>query len=488
MFYSSDYTVDTSLRPKLVLTLSSSSYALTVNNTGSGSGTVTSNPAGITCGAQCSEWFDNSTSVTLTAAPATNSVFSGWSGDCSGTATTCTVTMDAAKNVTATFTSHTLVVAKTGSGSGTVKSNPAGISCGTDCNESYLPGTVVTLTATAAANSIFAGWTGDCSGSATTCNVTMDVAKSVTAKFNLRSYSLTVTKNGTGIGTITSSPSGISCGTTCSKSYIYGTQVTLTAKPATGSVFAGWDGTCSTTTALTCTLTVSSTKKVTAIFNPIRLKVIKAGNGSGMVTSNPSGISCDPTCTKTYSIATKVTLTAAANSGSTFAGWSGNCSGTTLTCTITVANDLNVTANFNLTTASEEFPKNGSWPSGWTTPTTSNNSWLVTNEWASAGSFSFRSGKIWNNQKSKTQVSGNFQAGNVSFKLRVSSEANYDLLVFYIDGVKKSFWSGEVNNLAVSFPITAGNHTLVWSYEKDDSLAVGSDAAWIDEVSLPPTN
>src|SRR5262249_43617532 len=77
---------------------------LTVSRAGAGSGTVTSNPAGISCGATCSASFTNGTSVTLTAAAAAGSTFTGWSGACTGTATTCTVAMSAAQTVTATFT------------------------------------------------------------------------------------------------------------------------------------------------------------------------------------------------------------------------------------------------------------------------------------------------------------------------------------------------------------------------------------------------
>ena len=77
---------------------------LTVNKTGTGSGTVTSNPAGIDCGSTCSADFTPNTVVTLTATPTAGSLFSGWSGACTGSANTCPVTMDAAKNVTATFT------------------------------------------------------------------------------------------------------------------------------------------------------------------------------------------------------------------------------------------------------------------------------------------------------------------------------------------------------------------------------------------------
>jgi len=78
---------------------------LSINKTGAGTGTVTSNPAGIDCGTNCSYSFDNNLSVTLTAKADTGSSFTGWSDNgCSGTGT-CTVTMSAARSVTANFIS-----------------------------------------------------------------------------------------------------------------------------------------------------------------------------------------------------------------------------------------------------------------------------------------------------------------------------------------------------------------------------------------------
>jgi uncharacterized repeat protein (TIGR02543 family) len=84
-------------------TPSGPTYALTVNKAGTGSGAVTSNPAGIDCGSDCSEPYLSGTPVTLSATPASGYTFSGWSGACTGTGA-CTVTMTAAKSVTATFT------------------------------------------------------------------------------------------------------------------------------------------------------------------------------------------------------------------------------------------------------------------------------------------------------------------------------------------------------------------------------------------------
>jgi hypothetical protein len=161
-------------------------HALTVTRGGTGSGTVTSSPAGINCGSTCGANFDYNTAVTLSAAAGTGSTFSGWSGEgCSGTGT-CEVTMTQARTVTATFTLNTYVlsVTKAGTGGGTVTSSPAGITCGSSCSASFDYNTLVTLSASAGTGSSFSGWSGACSGTGS-CQVTMDGAKGVTATFNL---------------------------------------------------------------------------------------------------------------------------------------------------------------------------------------------------------------------------------------------------------------------------------------------------------------
>lgn len=82
----------------------SPTFILSVSNAGgTGSGKVTSSPAGIDCGTDCSQTYPDGTAVTLTAAPATGSTFTGWSGGCTGTELTCTVNMNANQTVNATF-------------------------------------------------------------------------------------------------------------------------------------------------------------------------------------------------------------------------------------------------------------------------------------------------------------------------------------------------------------------------------------------------
>ncbi len=157
---------------------------------------------------------------------------------------------------------------------------------------------------------------------------------------------LTVTRAGAGMGTVSSSPAGISCGSDCSQSYALNTRVTLTASTPSGSTFGGWGGACSGTG--TCTVTMSQARSVTANFSlqAALLSIGKAGSGSGTVTSTPAGISCGSDCAEGYLANTVVTLRATPASGSTFAGWGGPCSGTG-TCTVTMNQWRTVTASFN---------------------------------------------------------------------------------------------------------------------------------------------
>ncbi len=79
-------------------------HQLIVGKAGTGTGAVTSSPAGIDCGATCSATFPSGTVVTLTAVPDATSTFVAWTGDCTGTGS-CSVTMDADRSVSARFES-----------------------------------------------------------------------------------------------------------------------------------------------------------------------------------------------------------------------------------------------------------------------------------------------------------------------------------------------------------------------------------------------
>ena len=98
---------------------------------------MTSAPAGIDCGADCSESYAQGSVITLTPTPATGSTFAGWSGACTGTGA-CVVTMNAAQSVTATFDTQTFPLNVTVEGTGGVSSNPEGIECPTTCTATSL--------------------------------------------------------------------------------------------------------------------------------------------------------------------------------------------------------------------------------------------------------------------------------------------------------------------------------------------------------------
>ena len=261
-----------------------------VTKNGSGSGTVTSDAPGdnatpLNCGSVCSGLF-KAVTVTLTATPDGGSTFDGWAGACSGTATTCSIYVSATPEsgftygLSATFNSsvrYQLTVATAGSGKGTVQSVPSGLACPGACAKGYPPGTSVALTATPDAASAFMSWGGACAGTQPTCTVTMDQAKSVTAAFTSLSFTVSVSRIGTGRGNVTSTPAGIACGGTCSADL--GGTVHLAAAAATGSSFKGWGGACSGTGS--CSLTVDAAKSVTARFDDTRAPVVKARASAG---------------------------------------------------------------------------------------------------------------------------------------------------------------------------------------------------------------
>jgi hypothetical protein len=315
-------------------------WLLNVTIGGTGSGSVTSSPSGISCPADCDEIFLDGTDVTLTPIADPGSIFTGWSGDCTGTGA-CVVDMTADRDVTAMFApTHPLTVALAGAGSGTVTSTPAGISCPSDCAEDFVEGEVVTLSAVADVGSVFTGWSGDCTGTGS-CQVAMSVARDVTATF-APTHPLTVALAGAGSGTVTSTPAGISCPPDCAEDFVEGEGVTLSAVADVGSVFSGWSGDC--TGAGSCQVTMSAARSVTATFLPLRtLSVTVVGSGS--VGSVPAGISCPADCSEDYPDGELVTLSAVADPGFELAAWSGDCTGTG-TCQVTMSQNRSVTATF----------------------------------------------------------------------------------------------------------------------------------------------
>ncbi len=113
-------------------------------------------------------------------------------------------------------------------------------------------------------------------------------------------FSLSVATAGTGSGSVTSSPSGIDCGSTCVGSFSLGSSVTLTANANTGSTFRGFTG-CDSTSNNTCKVFLTSDRIVTATFtttgactytiSPARASFAYKG-GSANVTVQATGTNC----------------------------------------------------------------------------------------------------------------------------------------------------------------------------------------------------
>jgi hypothetical protein len=170
-----------------------------IHATGIADGTVTSDPAGLSCGGTCgaknskgTAYFAKGTTVVLTETPSYTSTFTGWGAMCSGTEKTCTVVMDGDHSVDATFVSKPTYLlfldsSNNGVASGTIAYSPVGVNCdpsnrgscgsvdaqGGTIGVEFVAGTVVTIAPNPAPGSRYV-WTGACAGSGATCSVTIN--------------------------------------------------------------------------------------------------------------------------------------------------------------------------------------------------------------------------------------------------------------------------------------------------------------------------
>jgi len=164
---------------------------------------------------------------------------------------------------------------------------------------------------------------------------------------------VTVVVSGNGSGRVTDNFGYINCGgPACYYSLPAPGDPVLTATPATGSVFSGWSANSNCDTLLSTTLCyiavqANETTYVDAVFSllPETLTVAKEGDGTGTVTTTPTGIDCGATCSHSYDYGSSVTLSVAADQGSTFGGWSGACTGKAF-CVLSMQAGRSVAATF----------------------------------------------------------------------------------------------------------------------------------------------
>jgi hypothetical protein len=110
--------------------------------------------------------------------------------------------------------------------------------------------------------------------------------------------------------------------------------------------------------------------------------------------------------------------------------------------------------------------------------------WFGTTTMPQAGSFAAENFDIGDSQTSSMSVTLNYSAaGSVTFWRRTSTEANWDFLRFFIDDVQQAQWSGVTPWTQQTYPVSAGVHTLRWSYVKDGSVSSNADTVWVDEIT-----
>jgi uncharacterized repeat protein (TIGR02543 family) len=229
------------------------------------------------------------------------------------------------------FTPCIVSVAINGAGSVT----GLGISCPPTCTAFVTAVPQPVYTANPASGWVFQSWAGCDSGSGNPCVISS--SRTIVATF---SPPLSVSVSGQ--GTVTGP--GISCPGTCARNVAFNTTISLTATPAAGWQFDGWGGSCSGTGG--CSVLMNLARTVTATFSQIRHKLAFNGGGNGKVTSNPAGIDCAGHCEALYIEGTSVTLTATPDDGYAFDHWSGDCTGTSPTCQVTMTKDRAVAAAF----------------------------------------------------------------------------------------------------------------------------------------------
>jgi uncharacterized repeat protein (TIGR02543 family) len=317
---------------------------------------------GIDCGSSgtaCTSTVLTGSTLTVLETPDTGFVFNGWGGACSDKNVACTIEMSDDRSLSASWSESSsntpTVLTVTISGNGTVEG--AGLDCTgpATCTASTAADTTVTLEATPKDGNVFTGWSGtnSCTGTGSTCTLTMDVDRAVTATFT---PAIQLAVGVMGNGNVSGGLGAINCGNgaeICSANFALNSTQTLIATPATGATFTGWTGACGGT-ATTCTVAMSASRSVNATFiggappgtATLALNVTVTGNG----TVTGGGIRCGsgaPVCTANQTPNAVVTLVATPSPGATFVSWGGACTVTTTTCTVTMTAATFVTATFS---------------------------------------------------------------------------------------------------------------------------------------------
>ncbi|MCL2688941.1 MAG: hypothetical protein FWE57_03710 [Chitinispirillia bacterium] len=332
---------------------------LSINRNIADRGTVTVNgsPAFTGTATSASSTHTGGVQITLVAAPSAGFSFTGWSGSCTGTNTTCAVTMNQSHTVTASFgitgaVNHTLTVRRAPPAGGSITVNGQAAFSGSQSSVSVFhpAGTTLTLAAAPSAGNMFTGWSGACTGTGS-CVITMSQDREVTANFASTTNRLTVTRSPSTGGTVTLNGTSVIGNST----HPAGAVLTLVPVPNEGYSFSNWSGACVGTGP--CQVTMSADQTVTANFisgsaptqHVLTVNRSVAGtavNGVVMINGVQAFTNTAATAASSHPAGTSLTLTALAEQGFAFAGWSGaGCTGTG-NCVVNMTGPQTVTANF----------------------------------------------------------------------------------------------------------------------------------------------
>jgi len=304
-----------------------------------GDGSVSSVASGIQCPGECEHVFAARSMVTLTAQGTLHSDFAEWTGACTGSDMVCKVFVDDAKDVGARFTSdYPLTIARSGAGHAVVTSSAGGIDCGTSCSAAVSVRSTVWVTVVPAADSYLVSWhRPDCPDTLTTCELVINGPIELNVEVALKPV---VRATLVGSGRVVVHPVDVECRASCNVPVDLG-EVQINPFGDPGWHFARWENPCDgyAGTGSCVLVNVHADVAITAVFErDPTLTVTRSGNGSGSVSSEFGDISCPSVCSGSFSPGRNFTLTAKASSGSTFAGWSGACSGTG-TCDVVLGDD-----------------------------------------------------------------------------------------------------------------------------------------------------
>ncbi|MDV2684446.1 InlB B-repeat-containing protein [Alkalihalophilus lindianensis] len=324
--------------------------------------------------------YEVGTEVTVSAVPQLGWEFVEWEGDLSGSEMKQTITIEDSLTIKAIFSNggHTLSVEKDGEGT-ILRSS---------LSSTFAPDESVTLTARADEGWTFDGWRGDVTSANASITFQLDSDTTVRAVFvrdghdspadetegteaedsaatDENTYSLSL--NTTGQGNVVTNKSG--------STFQPGTQVAISAVPASGWRFVRWEGSASGSSVHT-SVTMNGNRSVTAVFARNESNS-GGGSGGGQQQPAPEQPKPQPEAPKpqvyslstsvvgggsisggggSYKAGTSVTLTATPNDGWKFVGWGGAASGQSATTTVTMNQNRSVTANFERVTQPEPKP------------------------------------------------------------------------------------------------------------------------------------